>query len=59
MLIIIVVAQFTAKCDIFETMNSETNKGSPAPSETDPEEHSSNDDEIIEDVVNHSQAVSM
>ena len=30
-------------------MNSETNKGSPAPSEIDPEEYTSNDDEIMED----------
>ena len=40
-------------------MNNETNKGSPAPSEIDPEEHTSNDDEIMENVVNHYQAVSM
>lgn len=39
-------------------MNGERNKGGPAPSEIDSEEHTSSDDEAMENVVNHSQAVS-
>ena len=37
---------------------NKTNEGSPAPSEIDSEEYGSSDNEILENVVNYSQAVS-
>ena len=39
-------------------MNNKTDEGSPAPSEIDSEEYGSSDNEILENVINYSQAVS-
>ena len=40
------------------TMNNKTNEGSRTPSEIDSEEYGSSDNEILENVIDHSQAVS-